>query len=339
VSHREDFVLPAGAGRQGGEKSGMTTYTIEPIRENLRGSFSRDFPPILTIDPGDTVVFRTLDAAWNAEPYAWADPIQQPPKFSPRREDGTDGGHCLCGPIAIRGARPGMTLEVSIDEIRVGATGFTVAGGWDHPVNRRLGLVEGPGVFHLWKLDHETLTARNQHGYEIHLRPFMGVMGMPPAEPGIHPTPPPRETGGNLDCKEIGVGSRLYLPIAVEGGLFSVGDGHAAQGDGEVSVTAIECPMERVVLTFQLRDDMPISTPRVRTHDSWLTLGVHEDLDEACFRALDAMLDLMHEQFGLERGEALALASLVVDMRITQIVNGVQGVHAVLRDGALKNAQ
>lgn len=108
-----------------------------------------------------------------------------------------------------------------------------------------------------------------------------GVYGMPPAKPGVHSTIPPRPTGGNIDCKELIAGSTLYLPIEVEGGLFSTGDGHVAQGDGEVSITAIECPMERVDLSFEVLDDMPLSTPIAKTAAGWVTMGFHEDLDEA----------------------------------------------------------
>jgi acetamidase/formamidase len=163
----------------------------------------------------------------------------------------------------------------------------------------------------------------------------MGVLGMPPAEPGRHPTAPPRPTGGNLDCKELTAGSTLYLPIAVPGGLFSVGDGHAVQGDGEVCVTAIECPMERVRLSFELRPDLRLPAPRAYTPAGWLTFGLHADLNEAAYLAVEGMLEWLAEQHGLERAQALALASLAVDLRITQIVNGVRGVHARLPDGVL----
>jgi acetamidase/formamidase len=161
-------------------------------------------------------------------------------------------------------------------------------------------------------------------------------MGMPPAEPGIHPTSPPRFTGGNIDCKELGVGATLYLPIAVEGGLFSTGDGHAAQGDGEVSVMAIECPMERADLTFDLLPDLHLTMPRAETAVGSITFGFHEDLDEAVGQALNAMLELMAEQYNLGRQEALALASVVVDLHITQLVNGVRGVHAILPHDSIR---
>jgi acetamidase/formamidase len=161
-------------------------------------------------------------------------------------------------------------------------------------------------------------------------------MGMPPDEPGLHSTAPPRFCGGNLDCKELSAGSTLYLPVSVPGALFSVGDGHAAQGDGEVCVTAIECPMDRVELTFHLHESPRLTAPRAHTAAGWITLGLHEDLNEAAFLATEAMLELMGEQYSLQRGDALALASLVVDLRVTQLVNGVRGVHAVLPHGAIR---
>jgi acetamidase/formamidase len=139
-----------------------------------------------------------------------------------------------------------------------------------------------------------------------------------------------------MDCKELVAGSTLYLPIPVPGALFSVGDGHAAQGDGEVCGVAIECPMELVDLTFRLRDDVRLTTPRANTPVGWITLGFDEDLNEATVLALIAMLDLMTELYGLSRPDALALASLVVDFRITQVVNGVRGVHALLPHGAIR---
>ncbi len=310
----------------------MATHRIEPERRTLHGTFSRDLPPVLTIDPGDTVRFRTLDAGWGLGPRdpeggAW-------PKFAPRDPE-RDAGHALCGPVAIRGAEPGMALEVRIDALRPGPYGWTVAGGWGSDFNRRLGVAEERGTVLSWTLDSEALTGRDQHGHGVALCPFMGVLGLAPAEPGLHPTAPPRATGGNIDCKELVAGTTLYLPVAVPGALFSVGDGHGAQGDGESGGTAIECPMDLVELTFGLRDDLRLTAPRACTDEGWLTFGFHEDLQEATYRALDAMLDLLRERHGIPRAQALALASVVVDLRVTQIVNGARGVHAVLPHGAL----
>ena len=121
-------------------------------------------------------------------------------------------------------------------------------------------------------------------------------MGMPPDEPGIHSTSPPRYCGGNIDCKELVSGSSLFLPISVEGALFSAGDGHAAQGDGELSGTAIECPIQRAELTFVLHPNLHLTLPRARTPAGWITFGFHSDLYQATIQAGNSMLDLMIEQ-------------------------------------------
>jgi len=304
----------------------MATYKIEPTENTLHGFFSRDLAPVLTIDPGDTVNFKTLEAEWGLENFnvTLVDPkLGPPPRETARTNIEGPKGHALCGPVFIRGAEPGMTLAVHIDSIRTGTWGWTVGGK----------TPEGQ-VLHLWELDPIHMYGQNQHGHQVPLRPFMGVMGMPPAESGQHATQPPRVTGGNIDCKELVEGSTVYLPIAVPGGLFSTGDGHAAQGDGEVSRTAIECPIENVRLTFQLYPDMHITTPRASTRTCWLTFGFDESLNVASQIALDAMLDLMVEERNITRADALALASVVVDLRITQIANKVFGVHAALRHDA-----
>jgi acetamidase/formamidase len=311
----------------------MATFTIEPERATLHGPFSRERAPVLTIDSGDTVRYRTLDSGWGLEPPRG--PGLPRREFEPRSKE-HDAGHALCGPVAIRGAQPGMTLAVRVDAVRPGTWGATYAGGeWRKQMNERLGVAEHGDVL-IWTLDPDALIGRDQHGHTVALRPFMGVMGMPPDAPGMHSTAPPRICGGNIDCKELVAGSTLYLPILAPDGLFSVGDGHAVQGDGEVSGTAIECPMERVDLTFHLHEHLHLTTPRAQTPAGWITFGFDADLNEATMIALAAMLDLLGEQYQLDRHQALALASLVVDLRVTQIVNGVCGVHAVLPPDAIK---
>jgi acetamidase/formamidase len=158
----------------------------------------------------------------------------------------------------------------------------------------------------------------------------MGNIGMPPDEAGRHSTFPPRFCGGNIDCKELVEGSSLFLPIAVDGGLLSLGDGHALQGDGEMAGVALECPMEHVEVEFYLHPEIHLSFPRANTPAGWITFGFHEDLHEASIIASNGILDLIIEIGHLERKEALALSSLIVDLRVTQLVNGVVGVHAVL---------
>jgi acetamidase/formamidase len=301
-------------------------HEIPLERGTLHGHFSRDLQPILTVDSADTVAFTCLDSGWHIEPGR---------KFEPRSEE-LDNGHALIGPIEIRGAKAGQTLEVRIEDVRVGSWGATFAGGRQTPFNDELGVSEGDDVALTWEIHVDAGFAVDQFGREVVLRPFPGVLGMPPPEPGVHSTGPPRPSGGNIDCKELVAGTKLLLPIPVDGALFSAGDGHARQGDGEVSQTAIECPLDRLELTLTVNDEPSLETPAAWTPEAWLTFGFDEDLDRAAAIATDAMLKLMDRELGLERRDALALASVVVDLRVTQVVNGVRGVHAVLPHGAIR---
>lgn len=310
----------------------MALHNIEPVRRNLHGHFSPELPPVLEIQSGDTVRFQTLDAGWNL--LEQDDPFAPPRKFEPR-DPQLDAGHALCGPVAVRGAKPGMTLEIRINHVVPGRWGWSLAGGFPSPLNQRLGIADGVLHGSQWSLDAASGLATNAQGRSVRMHPFMGVLGMPPAEPGVHSTTPPRVSGGNIDCKELIAGSALFLPVAVEGGLFSTGDGHAVQGDGEVAGPALECPMQQVDLEFYLHEGLSLTVPRANTPAGWITLGFHEDMNEAWVMALEGMLTLMGEHFGMERKEALMMASLVVDLRITQVVNGVVGVHAVLPHGAI----
>jgi acetamidase/formamidase len=274
-------------------------------RRSLHGHFSRDLAPALTIDRGDTVVIATPNSGWMLEPST---------RFEPRSLP-EDDGHALAGPIEVRGACVGETLVVRIDDVTPGSWGETWGG------SSRI----------LWELDGTT--GRASTGQVVTLRPFLGVMGMPPAGPGVHSTTPPRPHGGNIDCKELVSGTTLYLPIPVDGALFSAGDGHALQGDGEVSGTAIECP-STARLTFDVRDDLPLDWPCARIDGAWLTFGFDQHLGAAARKAVDGMIALMVREHGFPADEALALASVVVDVRVTQLVNDQLGVHAVLRDDA-----
>jgi acetamidase/formamidase len=302
-------------------------HEIPLERRTLHGHFSRDLAPILTVESGDTIAFACLNAGWDTRPGE--------PKFEPRDET-LDAGHALIGPIEVRGARKGQTLEVGIDAVRVGDFGFTVAAGWSSWLNDRLEVSEGYDVVLLWQVDPDAGVARTEQGVEVDLRPFLGVMGMPPDDPGVHETGPPRACGGNIDCKELVAGTKLFLPISVDGTHFSAGDGHGRQGDGEVSGTAIEAPIERAELTLTVRDDLELEWPFAWTPTEWLTFGFDCDLDAATAIAIDGMLKLMEREHGVDRKYALALASIGVDVRITQLVNGVLGVHAALPHDAIR---
>jgi len=279
-----------------------------PLEQHaLHGHFSKDLEPAVEIDPGDSVRFFVPNHAWD---------IARDEHFEPPSPE-LDQGHALAGPIFVRGARAGQTLVVGIDSVEPSDWGVA-HGGQDHAIHWELadGVGRGGGV-------------------ELDLAPFLGVMGMPPPEPGAHSTGPPRRWGGNMDCKELVAGTTLYLPIPVDGALFSAGDGHAVQGDGEVSGTAIEAPT-RAQLTLDVADEPVLEWPVARIDGAWLTFGFDQELMTAAKIALDGMLALMGRELGRTGPDALALASLGVDLRITQVVNGCVGVHAVLRDGTFR---
>jgi len=269
----------------------------------VRGWFSREYEPVATVAVGEPLVFQSRNARWK---WDVGDDTERP--------DGA--GHALEGPFEVRDVRAGQTLVVHIDAVVPRAWGETWADG-----ERFEWRLEGDA----WHLGEHRVPAA----------PFLGVIGMPPPEPGEHSTIPPRRFGGNIDCKELVAGSQLWLPVPVDGALVMAGDGHGAQGDGEVSGTAIECPLERVELRFEVRD-LELRSPIARVDDAWLAFGFDEDLDLAAEQAMATMLDLIERALGVSRKEALALASVGVDLRVTQIVNITKGVHAVLRDGAFR---
>ncbi|HEX4722775.1 MAG TPA: acetamidase/formamidase family protein [Pseudonocardiaceae bacterium] len=305
----------------------MTTHRIEASPDTATDVFSRDLPPIRTVDPGDTIVVRTLDAAGHLRRQP-APGVPSPMLMEDRR------GHCLVGPIAVRGAEPGMTLSVRLVDLRPDDWGYTVAGARDNVLNRAIGVHPGEPAWLLWDVDADRGTASNNLGLSVHLAPFLGVIGLPPAEHGEHSTIPPRPCGGNIDCRELVAGATLYLPVTVPEALLTVGDGHGVQGDGEVSGTALECGMT-TELVVDIATDPPITTAHAVTPAGRITFGFSSDLNDATTQALGAMIDWLQLLYTVDRSTALALASPVVDLRITQVANTVWGVHAVLPHGAL----
>ena len=301
----------------------MTTYTLDPAPDTTRDVFSREHPPALTVDPGDTVIVGSLDASGHLERQTV--PGEDRPKLIPDAR-----GHCLTGPIEVRGAQPGDMLALRLVALRPGAWGWTVAGALDTPVTRRLGLADGPPSWLLWELDPDAGKGTTDTGFTRSLAPFLGVMGMAPPAEGEHSTIPPRAAGGgNIDCRELVAGSTLFLPVTVPGALLYLGDGHAAQGDGEVGGTAIECPMTTEAV-LDLVTGRPLAVIHAETPAGRITFGFDSDLNAAMGDALDAMVTWMQALFSIEKAAALALASTTVDLRITQVANQVWGVHAVL---------
>jgi len=309
----------------------MARHVLHPDRRTLHAHYSCARAPVLEIDPGDTVELRTLDVGWGLEPPTSTTAPRL--KFEPR-DPVTDDGPCLIGPIAVRGADPGDTLEIRIEELVPDPHGWAYAGAGITPpaLAAALGIGDASLTLMTWSIDRDRGIATNHLGHTVPIAPFLGIIGLAPVEPGEHSGWTPRACGGNMDCRELIAGTSLLLPVMARGALVSVGDGHAAQGDGEVSGTAIECCMDRVVLSFHLHKAMRVSSPRAHTPHGWVTLGFGATLEPAMHMAMNAMLDLLLELHGIARAEALALASVCVDLRITQVVNGVVGVHAILQN-------
>ena len=309
----------------------MTRHRLDPSPSTTVRAFSRDRRPALTVEPGDTIVLRSLDASGHVQPQTF--PGEEVPTLASRGDSGR--GHCLTGPIAVRGALPGDVLAVHFVSLLPDSWGYTVAAARDTPLTRRLGLHEGPPAWLLWEIDAAAGVAASDLGHRVRIAPFHGVTGVAWDEPGEHSTIPPRAVGGgNIDCKELVAGSILYLPVAVPGALLSIGDGHAAQGDGEVAGTAIECGM-----TTELRLDLvkarPVPGVHAETPAGQITFGFSPDLNAAMGDALDAMLTWLQASYGVGKATALAIASPVLDLRVTQVANQSWGVHALLPAGSL----
>ena len=306
----------------------MTEHRLDAGPTTVTDVLDRDAAPVLTVDPGDRLVVRTLDASgYLARQQS---PGDRPPRLLPDAR-----GHCLTGPVEVRGALPGTVLAVTLEHLQPDDWGWTVAGFKDDALAARVGVAGAPRAELLWAVDVEAGTATSDAGLQVPLAPFLGVIGMPPDEPGQHATTPPRtHGGGNIDCRELVAGSTLYLPVTVPGARLCLGDGHAAQGDGEVGGTAVEGAMTtRLVLDVVPQGAVPgghAVTPAGR-----ITFGFDAALDAATGDALDAMLTWLQELHGLDRTTALAHASAAVDLRVTQVANQTWGVHAVLPHGVL----
>jgi acetamidase/formamidase len=237
------------------------------------------------------------------------------------------GPHIVSGPVHVAGAEPGDVLAVHI----IDATPRTPYG-----VNTMRAHKGGlPDEFTLnrsivIRFDLERRRALFAPGIEVPLKPFFGIMATGPARSlGRLSSVPPGAHGGNIDLNELTVGSILYLPVHVPGALFMVGDGHAAQGDGEVDLTAIETSMTGT-FRFELIKGRNLAWPRAETPTHWIAMGLHESLDEAMKIAIRETISFLSEEKGLTREDAYALASIAVDFEVTQVVDTVKGIHALI---------
>ena len=241
------------------------------------------------------------------------------------------GGHILTGPIYMEDAEPGDVLEVKILSVDLAIDyGYNGCSGF-LPDN-----CERDVPVKILTLNRQKMTAEFEPGIVIPLRPFFGSMGVAPApDAGRVSSVPPGRHAGNLDNRELVAGSTLYIPIFVRGALFEVGDGHAAQGDGEVDQTAIETSL-RGRLQLTVRKDMKLEWPRGETPTHWITMGMDTSLTRSTRIAIDQMVKLLMEKRQLTQMAAYQLASIAADLRITQLVDGNVGVHMMVEKKLIK---
>jgi acetamidase/formamidase len=277
--------------------------------------WNRALPPRLTIDSGDTVHFECHDASgaqvrpgMTAEEYVQID---------------RNRIHALTGPVGIHNAQPGDVLQIDILEIA--HKGW----GWSSVISG-LGFLKErfttPFLFH-WQLEKEI--TRSLAPAMVTLRPFCGVMGVAPAEEGEFRTRPPGPFGGNMDVRELCDGATLYLPVFAPGALFSTGDAHAAQGDGEVCINGIECPVN-ATLRFHLRKNQSLSAPLIESapprpqhalDEAWIVVESATDAVVAARAATNRMIDLLISRWGFLDVHAYLLCSVALHLRLSQVVN------------------
>ena len=286
---------------------------------NIHSAWDNSLEPALTVEPGDVVRFECRDAVDRQ--------IDVETTVDDVVDVSFDPVHPLTGPVYVDGASPGDVLEIELLEFQHKGWGYNVF----FPGEMDLGLLPedfpDPGLY-IWDLDGDV--GHFVNGIEVPLDPFPGVIGVAPGEDGEHGTLPPRSVGGNVDIKHLTAGSTLYLPVACEGALFSTGDCHAAQGDGEVCVTGIEAPMF-VTARLNVRSGMSIDQPQFETSHPFTPTGVDEpmyatsgvapDLMEATKLAVRHMIDHLHDERGLTRAEAYILCSAAVDLKINEVVD------------------
>lgn len=294
------------------------------------GYYDAAQPLALKIRSGDSVEIRTamIDPPHELERAGVpAGQIDAATREIHKIKDRGPGPHVLTGPVFIEGAEPGDTLEVRIESIRLlfpYAVSLFLPG---------LGVLPNDFPYEYRKLiplDEKRMIARFAKGIEIPLRPFFGSMGVaPPPTLGRISSAPPWIHAGNLDNKELTAGTTLFIPVHTRGALFSVGDAHAAQGNGEVSLSALETTLSGV-FRFTLHKGRRLSWPRAETPTHLMTMGFDEDLDVAIRVALREMISLLTERYQLSREDAYLLASDAVDFSLTQLVDGKRGVHAMI---------
>jgi len=307
-------------------------HELRLLPQNVHwGYYDATVKPVLRVTSGDTVRVETMVARGLQRLRAAGAAEDEIPDALKAVENAVTqrgpGAHPMTGPVWVEGAEPGDVLEVRIRAFEFlhpyGVTGFL-------PDNGTLPIEFPYTRFKLVRFDARAGTAAFSPGITLRLAPFFGSIGVAPSPlVGRVSSGPPGHHAGNLDNKELVAGSTLYIPVHVPGALLSFGDGHAMQGDGEVSLTALETSL-RGTVEVVVRKGMRLGWPRAETPTHFIAMGLHVDLDEAARLATREMIDFLAAEKGMTRDDAYMLCSLAVDLRVTQLVDGTKGVHAMI---------
>jgi acetamidase/formamidase len=318
----------------------MTHHILKASCQTVHlGGFSHQLEPVLTVDSGDSIEVETYTGFYL---YDKAPPEFITPEFLeicqhlPAERKVGPGPHLLTGPIYVSNAEPGDVLEVKLEAIspRLPIGFNAIRPGWGALPQQ---FTEPRLRFIPLDLDKGIAEFPSGSGIHIPLKPFFGILGVATAETS-RSSVPPGSYGGNIDNRELQAGSKIFLPVFVPGALLSIGDGHSAQGDGEIDVTAIETSMNGTI-QINLRKDLKFTNPIAETPTDIITLGFGETLDEAFEFALKQMITWLERFVGLSAEEAYVLCSLAVNFHITQVVNTPQkGVHGMLPKSILPDA-
>ena len=315
------------------------THRLEATPSTIAyGYYDAAAPPVLRIASGDIIDVDTLltnTPAGLERAGVPADQIQASLRAiveQTSREKRGPGGHILTGPVFVEGAEPGDVLEVKILSIDLAIPyGYNGCSGFV-----RENCAQGPNRTRIIPLDKKTMTAQFAPGIVVPLRPFFGSMGVaPPPASGRISSNPPWIHAGNLDNRSLVAGTTLFIPIHAAGALFEVGDGHAAQGDGEVDQTGIETSL-RGRLQLTVRKGTALKWPRAETAAEYISMGTDEDLVKATKIAIQEMIDFLVAEKELDAMTAYQLTSIAGDVHITQLVDGKVGVHVKMPKGIFK---
>ena len=286
------------------------------------GWFDNAQPPVLTIDSGDTVVLETMMHSHNQVlPGRTIEEIKKLRTDHPGR-----GPHTVTGPIFVNGAEPGDVLKITINKIvpRAYATNFNVPGMFGQFPDKY-----PDGQVRYMYLDLDKMETEFLPGVFVPLKPFPGTTGVARKEPGRYSTVPPGEYAGNLDIRDFSEGASLYVPVFVKGALFWTGDSHAAQGNGEVNLTAVETAYKEFNVTLTALKNMKLDWPRIETPTHWITMGYDRDLNLAWTQVLQETQKYLVDQRKISAADAVTLMPAVSDCRVSQVVNVKKGIHCL----------